>query len=99
MIKKTIIVEAKVALWPRLNTRKIDKHYPYGNQPTNFTIAKSQDSVIKDPRVEKLKAQDPELLSGPQYSNKSSENLEREEKKISLKRPKTLKKLYLGYQS
>lgn len=57
IIKKTISSKGKLALWSCSRTKKIDQNCPRGNKLANSTIAKSQSSSVKDPRVEKPKVQ------------------------------------------
>ena len=81
MVKKAVDVEAKLALQPCSSTREIDQNCPHGNRPANSTLTKGQSSAIKDPQVEELKTQSPELLSSPQRSNESSEKAQKNKKK------------------
>ena len=80
MVKKAINAEAKSALRPCSSTKEMDQNYPQGNWPTNSTVAKSQDSAMKNPWSEEPKVQGIESLSGPQQS-KSSEKARKEKKK------------------
>ena len=73
MVKKAVKVKAKMSLWPRSNTKKMDQNCFYGHQLANSTIAKSQGSAIKDSQIEEPKTWSPESLSDPQCSNESSE--------------------------
>ena len=69
MVKKAVVAEAKSAFRPCSSTKKIDQNCLWGNRPANSTIAKSQDSTMKDPRTEEPKVQDPVPLSTPQRFN------------------------------
>ena len=66
IVKKTINIEAKSALWPCSSTKEMDINCSQGNWLVNSTIAKSQGSAMKDPRVEESKIQNTELL-GPKH--------------------------------
>ena len=55
MVKKAVDAEAKSALRPRSSTKKMDQNCSQGNRPANSTVAKSQGSAMKDPRMEKPK--------------------------------------------
>ena len=57
MVKKAVNAKAKSALQPCSSTKKIDQNCPRSNQPANSTIAKSQDSAMKDPQSEEPKVQ------------------------------------------
>ena len=81
MVKKAINAKAKAVLQPRSNTKKIDHTYPHGNRPANFTVAKSQDSTMKDPWIKKPKVQSLGSLSGSQYSNESFKKARKKKKK------------------
>lgn len=72
MVKKTINIKAKAVLQSYSNTREINQHCPYGNRLVNFTITKSQSSIIKDLWVEEPKIRGSKRLSGPKNSNKPS---------------------------
>ena len=85
MVKKAIDAKAKLALWPRFSTKKIDQHCPRGNRPANSTVAKSQGSAMNDLQTEKPKVQSIESLSGPQRSE-SSEKARKEKKKEQQRR-------------
>ena len=66
MVKKAVDVEAKSALRPCSSTKKMHQHCPRSNRPANSTVAKSQDSTMKDLRLEEPKVWGIESLSGPQ---------------------------------
>ena len=55
MVKKVVDAKLKSALQPHSSTKKMDQNYFWGNQPTNSTVAKSQSSTMKDPRLEEPK--------------------------------------------
>ena len=102
MVKKTVDVKTKSALWPCSNTKKIDQNCPRSNRPAHSTISKSQSSAMKEPWVEKPNVQGAKSLSDPQRSNNnkfSGQNLEREEEKTMSKRPKMLRRLHPNYRS
>ena len=80
MVKKAVNAEAKSALRPRIKTKKIDQNCPQGNQLANSTIAKSQDSAIKNSQVKVPKVRRIELLLGPQHFE-SSKKAWKEKKK------------------
>ena len=70
MVKKTVDTKAKSALRPHSSTKEMDQNYPWSNQLANSTVAKSQDSAIKDLRTEEPKVWGIESASGlPQRSN------------------------------
>ena len=70
MVKKAIDAKAKSALWPRSSTKEMDQNCPWGSRLANSTIAKSQNSTMKDSRTEEPKVWDIKLASGsPQCSN------------------------------
>ena len=79
MVKKAVNAKAKSVLWPRSSTKEIDQTCPRGNRPANSTVAKSQDSAMKDLRLEKPKVREIES-SGPQWSE-FSEKTWKEKKK------------------
>ena len=80
MVKKAVDNEAKLALRPCSNTKKIDQNCPWGNRPANSTIAKSWGSDMKDLRTEEPKVRDMEAPLGPQRSE-FSEKAHKEKKK------------------
>ena len=55
-IQKAVDAEAKATFRPRSATRETNQHCPQGIRPANSTAAKSQGSLIKDPRVEEPKS-------------------------------------------
>ena len=78
-IQKTIDAEAKAALRPRFATRETDQHCPQGTQLANSTAAKSQDSPMKDPKVEEPKSWTQEATSP--YHPKSTKTFDRKTQK------------------
>ena len=80
MVKKAVDAKAKSALRPRSSTKEIYQKCPKGNRPANFTVAKSEDSVMKDPWTEEPKVRGTEAQSDPQRSE-SSEKARKEKKK------------------
>ena len=80
MVKKAVNAKAKSALWLCSSTKKIDQNYPQGNQSANSTVAKSQDSAMKDPRIEEPKVRGTKSLLGLQRSE-SSKKARKEKKK------------------
>ena len=80
MVKKAVNTKAKSALRLCFSTKEMDQNYPWGNRSANSTIAKSQGSAMKDPRIEEPKVQGTEAQSGPQRSE-SSEKTRKEKKK------------------
>ena len=79
MVKKAVNAEAKLALQPHSNTKKIDQNCPRGNRSANSTVAKGQGSAMKDPQSQKPKIQGTKL-SGPQRSEFSIK-VQKEKKK------------------
>ena len=80
MIKKAVDVKAKSTLWLCFNTKKMDQNYLWGNWPANSTIAKSQDSTIKNFQIEEPKVQDTESSLGP-WRFESSKKVRKKKKK------------------
>ena len=68
IVKKAINAKAKLALWPRSSTKEMDQNCPRDNRPVNSTVAKSQNSTMKNPWLEELKVWGTESLSDPQQS-------------------------------
>lgn len=81
IVKKTINVKAKAALWPHSSTRKMDQNCPCGNQIANSIVAKGQSNAINNPLVKKPKTRGLKFLSGPKRSNKPSKKARKEKKK------------------
>ena len=69
IIKKIVDSIAKAAFQPYSSIRKIDQYCPCNNWPANSIISISENSVIKDPQVEKPKAQGLKSLLGLQGFN------------------------------
>ena len=55
MVKNAVDVEAKAALRRCSSTKKIDQNCLRSSQSANSNLAKSQDSIMKDPQIEKSK--------------------------------------------
>ena len=64
IVKKSVNAKAKSAPLPCCSTKEMDQNRPWGNQPANSTVAKSQGSTMKNPWSEEPKVQGTEL-SGP----------------------------------
>ena len=79
MVKKAVNTKAKSALRSRFSTKEMDQNCPRGNRPANSTVAKSQGSAMKDPRLEEPMVRGTES-SGFQRSE-SSEKAWKEKKK------------------
>ena len=90
MVKKAVDVKAKLALRPCSSTKESDQNCPQGNQPANSTVAKSQSSVMKDPRSEEPKVRRTES-SGSQWS-KFSKKARKEKKKEQRRRDRERQK-------
>ena len=65
MVKKAVNAEAKSALWPHSSIKEIDQNCPRDSQLANSTVTKSQNSIIKDSRMEKPKVWGTKSASGP----------------------------------
>ena len=70
-IQKAVDAEAKTALRPCSTTRETDQYCFQGTRPANLTAAKSQGSLMKDPRVEEPKARTKKTTSS--YHPESTE--------------------------
>ena len=81
MVKKTVDVEAKSTLRPRFSTKEMDQNCPRGSQTANSTVAKSQGSVMKDPRTEEPKGRGMESVSGPSQRSNNNELFDKTWKK------------------
>ena len=60
LVKKTVNVDAKAALWPRSYARKTNQHSFRGSRPS-APKTNTQSQPMKDPRVEKLKSRPQKL--------------------------------------
>ena len=81
IIKKAVDVEAKSALLPRTSTKKMDQHCSRGNQPANSIVAKSQGSVMKNPRSKEPKVRGTKSLGCQQseYFKKARKEKKKEQ--------------------
>ena len=82
-IQKAVDAEAKAALRPRSAARETDQHCPQGTRPAYSTAAKSQDSPMKDPRVEEPTSRTQEATSSyrPESTETSNRKTRKERKK------------------
>ena len=55
IIKKAVDANIKSALRAHSSIKEMDQNCPQSNRPANSTVAKSQGSALKDPRLEELK--------------------------------------------
>ena len=81
MVKKVINAEIKSALRPRSTTKKIHQNCPQSNQLANSTVAKSQNSAMKELRSEKPKVWGTKSSSGPQHFKSSKKTRKKKKKK------------------
>lgn len=57
MVQKTVNAKAKSSFQPCFSACKTDQHCPQDIRPANSTTAKSQRSLMKNPRVKEFKTQ------------------------------------------
>ena len=79
LVKKVVEAEGKASLRPRTITREMDQHCSRSSRPANSTVAKSQGSPMKDPRVEEPKFRTQEATSP--YRPESTETSDRKTRK------------------
>ena len=81
MVKKAVDTQAKLAHWLCSSTKEIDQNCPWGNQPANSTVAKSQGSTMIDSRSAEPKFWGKKSLSGSQQSESSEKAWKQKKKK------------------
>ena len=80
IVKKAVAAKAKANLRSRATTKDIDQHCPWGSRSANFTAAKNQGQLIKDPWEEEFKVRALESTT-PRSSNPESSAKAQKEKK------------------
>ena len=60
-MKKAVIVKSKANLRLQVTTKDIDQQCPYSFRSANYTIAKNQGQLIKDPQKKEPKVWAPKL--------------------------------------